>query len=161
MKKNIIAVPVVTALLLVATAVTASAQGDTSRGYLQGQQQNTERRAKFEQLAELSNDVEREDFFRAAGIGGAYSAELHLDAEELVDAGVIDQETADDIAAYASGKHLQLHGRYAGMGDLTPAECREAYADFEREDGDPLERLLIAGIITETQADAIQAYLEQ
>ena len=111
MKKNIIAVPVVTALLLVAAAVTASAQGDTSRGYLQGQQQNTERCAKFEQLAELSTDVEREDFFRAAGIGGAYSAELHLDAEELVDA-------------------------FRGIGH------------------NPF-------VITETQADAIQAYLEQ
>lgn len=161
MKKKMIAVPVLTALLLVATAVTASAEGETARGYLQGQQRNAERHAQFEQMAELSTDEERADFFQSAGIGGAYSAEPRLDAEKLVDAGVIDQETADDIAAYASGKHTQLHGRYAGMGDLTPAERREAYAGFEREDGDPVERLLTAGVITEAQADAIRAYLGQ
>ena len=107
MKKKMIAVPALTALLLVATAVTASAEGETARGYLQGQQRNAERHAQFEQMAELSTDEERVDFFQSAGIGGAYSAEPRLDAEKPVDAGVIDQEMAGDIAAYASGKHTR------------------------------------------------------
>ena len=146
-----------------AMAVTAFASEGTggSYGYLAGQQKNSERHAQYEQAATLSTDADRNAFFAANGIGGAHSDAQHLDVDALVAAGIIDQATADSIRQYAAGKHTRISGRYAGMGDMTPTERHAYYAGFDRSGGDSVDALLDAGIITQEQADAINAWLAE
>lgn len=148
--------------LITASSVTAFAAED-SYGYLAGQQQNRNRHAQFETVASFTTDAEREAFYEAQSIGdGEYSNAQHLDAEALVTAGVIDQSTADRIAEYASDKHVQIHNRYGDMHNATPDERHTLYADFENDgfDGDSVDELLNAGVITQEQAAAINAYLK-
>lgn len=76
-------------------------------------------------------------------------------------AGIIDQATADSIRQYAANKHTQLSGRYGSMGNMTPTERHAYYAGFDRSGGDDLDALLAAGIITQEQAEAINAYLTE
>ena len=105
--------------------VSASPAGvaDGAYGYLSGRPKNSERHAQYEQAATLSTDADRSAFFAEKGIGGgAHSDARHLDADALVAAGIIDQATADNIQQYAADKHTRISGRYAGMGDMTPAE---------------------------------------
>lgn len=134
-----------------------------SYGYLAGRQQNSDRHAQFESVASFSTDAEREAYFEAKGIGGGqYSDAQRLDTEDLVTAGIIDQATADSIAAYGSAKHAQIHNRYSGdMSAMTPDERHALYAGYEKDgfDGDSVDELLSAGIITQEQADAMNAYL--
>lgn len=147
-----------------ATAFAAETQdAAASYGYLAGQQRNVDRHAQFEDMAGLTTDEARAAFFEEHGIGGGeYSNAQRLDAEALVEAGIIDQATADDIIAYASSKHTMIHGRYSSdMADMTPDERHTLYAGYEndRQRGDSVEVLLNEGIITQEQADAISDYL--
>ena len=150
-------------ILSAAMAIPASAAEvtDGSYGYLAGRQKNSERHAQYEQAATLSTDADRNAFFAANGIGGAHSDAQHLDVDALVAAGIIDQATADSIRQYAAGKHTRISGRYAGMGDMTPTERHAYYAGFDRSGGDSVDALLDAGIITQEQADAINAWLAE
>ena len=134
---------------------------DGTYGYLAGQQKNSERHAQYEQAATLSTDADRSAFFAEKGIGGAHSDARHLDADALVAAGIIDQATADSIHQYAADKHAQLSGRYGSMGNMTPTERHAYYAGFDRSGGDDLDALSAAGIITQEQAEAINAYLAE
>ncbi|MGN0371906.1 MAG: hypothetical protein ACI4F3_03755 [Enterocloster sp.] len=86
-----------------------------------------------------------------------------LDAETLVEAGVIDQAAADSIKAYAASKHDKIHGRYEGMSERTPQERREFFESIEHDssDGDTVDEILAAGVITQEQADNIRAYLAE
>ena len=143
-------------------SASAAEVADGSYGYLAGQQKNNERHAQYEQATTLSTDADRSAFFAANGIGGgAYSDAQHLDADALVAAGIIDQATADSIRQYAANKHTQLSGRYGSMGNMTPTERHAYYAGFDRSGGDDLDALLAAGIITQEQAEAINAYLAE
>lgn len=142
-------------------SASAAEVADGSYGYLAGQQKNSERHAQYEQAATLSTDADRSAFFAEKGIGGAYSDAQHLDADALVAAGIIDQATADSIHQYAANKHTQLSGRYGSMGNMTPTERYAYYAGFDRSGGDDLDALLAAGIITQEQAEAINAYLAE
>ncbi len=139
-------------------------QGDVSAyGYLSGTQTNSDRHARFGQLAALTTDEERADFYAANGIGGdgPHSNDTHMDVDALVAPGVIDEDTADAIREYASAKHDAIHSRYASAGDMTPQERHEWYADFDRENGDSVEKLLQSGVITQAQADAIRDFLAE
>lgn len=155
------------ALALAASMGTTAfaAESHDSYGYLTGQQNGSNRHAQFEEAAAFTTDAEREAFYEAQGIGGdgPYSTAQHLDSEELVKAGIIDQETADKIAAAASQKHDDLHGKYAGKSDMTPEERHTFYDSFKPDgfDGDSVSELLNSGIITQEQADAINGYLSK
>lgn len=143
-------------------SASAAEVADGSYGYLAGQQKNSERHAQYEQAATLSNDAACKAFFEANGIGGGmHSDARHLDADALVAAGIIDQATADSIHQYAADKHAQISGRYGSMGDMTPTERHAYYAGFDRSRGDSVDALLAAGIITQEQAEAINAYLAE
>lgn len=172
--KKVVISSVIAAVLIVSGSVTAMAAANdaaedgiveetaVSYGYHAGQQQGNDRKVQFETAASLTDDTEREAYLAEQGIGGgAYSASQHLDAEELVTAGVIDQGTADNITAYASGKHDQIHDRYGNTADMTPSERHSMYERFESDgfDGDSVSELLDAGVITQAQADAINAYV--
>lgn len=85
-----------------------------------------------------------------------------LDTEALVDAGIIDQDTADKIVAYAATKHTNISAIYDGMDSMTPAQRQEAFAARKSADGnlgDTVADLVAAEIITQDQADAINAFL--
>lgn len=145
-----------------AMAVTAfAAEASNGGSYLTGQKKNSERHALYEQATTITTDADRSAFFAEKGIGGAYSNAQHLDADALVAAGIIDQATADSIRQYAADKHTRISGRYAGMGDMTPTERHAYYAGFDRSGGDSVDALLDAGIITQEQADAINAWLAE
>lgn len=155
----------VLAVALSVCAVSAMAAGDetaasASCGYLNGQKRCQERHTQFEQVSGIAGDEEREEAFRAAGIGrgGAYEEAPHLNCEALAEAGVIDQDTAGRIADYAAGKHTGLHDWYAAKSDsLSPQERRAYFANRPADvsGGDSVEELLEAGVITQDQADAI------
>lgn len=161
--KGILGMALALALSSVMVVSASAAEGtDGSYGYLAGRQKNSERHAQYEQAATLSTDADRSAFFAEKGIGGgAHSDARHLDADALVAAGIIDQATADSIHQYAADKHAQLSGRYSGMGDMTPTERHAYYAGFDRSGGDELDALLAAGIITQEQVEAINAYLAE
>lgn len=147
-------------------AITAFAveaeENSTSYGYLAGHHQSSTRHGQFEAAGSLSTDAEREAYFESHDIGGGhYSESRRLDASALVAAGVIDQAAADSIGAYASSKHDQIHSRYQGdMSDMTPDERHTLYDGYGKDgfDGDMVDELLNAGVITQEQADAINAY---
>lgn len=153
----VVSIGTITAL---ATEVDAS-----SYGYLTGHQQNSSRHAQFENVASLATDEEREAFFATQDIGGdsPHNTVQHLDVEELVAAGIIDQTTADKIKSVASEKHDNLHARYESKSDMTPEERHTFFEDFKSDgsDGDSISELLNAGVITHEQADAINEYLSK
>lgn len=134
-----------------------------SYSYLSGQQKNADRSAQYEEIASLTTDAEREAYFEAHGIGvgSVYSASQHIDAEALVAAGIIEQETADRIAAYASQKHDKIHARYESIDSMTADQRHAFYESFESDgfSGDSIDELVNAGILTQQQADAINTYL--
>ncbi|MDY3920452.1 MAG: hypothetical protein SOZ59_15905 [Candidatus Limivivens sp.] len=150
--KKIISSALIT-LLLCGSCLSVHAEQDTSSyGYLTGQQESSSRRALFDGASGLTSDEAREAYFAANGIGGGeYTDTQHLDAEELLEAGVIEQETADRITAYVSGKVSSIQGRYvADIGSMSPEE-RNAYYESFRKDGsagDTVAELLGAGVIT-------------
>lgn len=145
------------------TAFAAETDDTNSYGYLTGQSQNSSRHTQFESLAGFTTDAERNAFFEAQGIGGGqYSDSQHLDVEALIQAGIIDQATADNMKVYGSDKHDSIHNRYSGdTSSMTPEERHTLYAGYEKDgfDGDSVDELLSKGIITQEQADAIQEYL--
>lgn len=146
-----------------AASETTYAEKKASYGYLNGQQENDDRHAHFDVLATISSDAEREAYYEAQGIGTGsnYQSVQHLDAEKLVAAGIIDQATADQIAALASQKHDGIHDRYNNKADMTPEQRQALYeaAEADGSAGDTVSELFAAGIITQEQADAITAYL--
>ena len=146
-----------------AVTATVSASDEAAYGYLAGQQRNIERKAQYQAVEGLTTDAEREAFFKAQSIGdgGAYGESQHLDAEKLVAAGIITQDTADAIAAYASQKHDNIHARYESLSGMTNEQRHAFYADVTGDGfaGDSDDGLLKAGVITQAEADAINAYL--
>lgn len=156
-----------TALTIAASVGTTAfaAEPTASYGYLTGQQNNAGRHAQFEEAAGFTSDADREAFFEAQGIGGdgPYSTAQHIDAEELVKAGIIDQSTADKITTTAAQKHVDLHAKYASKSDMTPEELHTFYESFKSDgfDGDSVSELLNNGVITQEQADAINGYLSR
>lgn len=153
------------------TAFAATTTGSTTTettatyGYLTGQQQNNDRHALYEAVPTFATDAEREAYFESNSIGGdgSYGAAQHLDAEALVEAGIIDQTTADKIAAYGFAKHDDIHARYEGKAEMTPDQRQAMYESAEADgfDGDSVSELLNAGIITQEQADAINSYFSK
>ena len=154
------AASIMTAAVLTAGGVSAmAAEGNYS--YQSGRQQYESRHQIFTEAAQQIGDSAREAFLAANGIGGdgPNSGNTRLDAEKLAEAGVIDQETAEKIAQYASEKQADRHAGYAGKSSMTAEERHSFYDGMKSQDGDPVEELLAAGVITQEQADAIQAYL--
>lgn len=98
------------------------------------------------------------------GTGGeqtfVYSDSHHADTETLIDAGIIDQATADEISEYMSKKHEEISAIYDGMADMSPEERHTAFAQRKSSRKDGLDELVDEGIITKEQADSIKEYNE-
>ena len=141
-------------------ASAALAEGTEDYGYQKGQQENDARHAVYEQLENHDAPFDKSGYADAHVDGGAMEATL--DADALVEAGVIDQETADRIAAYAAEKHADVSAIYEGIADMTPQQRAEAFESRKSLDGtvgDEVSELVTAGILTQEQADAIADYL--
>lgn len=165
MKKTFRKAAAMAALAMTLTVGTTAfaAETDSSYGYLSGQQESVNRHAQFGTAAGMTTDADREAFLASQGIGGdgTYSSAQHLDAQELLDAGVIDQATAAKIEAAASSKQQGLHARYGSQSEMSPEERHTFFESFSNDGaaGDSVSELLNNGIITQEQADAINAYL--
>lgn len=79
--------------------------------------------------------------------------------EKLVEAGVIDQETAEEISQYVSDQQAQRHTAYAEKSSMTNEERHSFYTGMHTDHAGPVEELLEAGMISQEQADAIEEYL--
>ena len=154
----------IAALLAAATlfAVPALAAQTGTDSYLSGQQQSTARHGQFEGLSGLMTDEERAAFFSGNETGGDEGSDLQLplDTTALVEAGVIDMDTAAKIVAYAGEAHDALHDLLAGKSDMAPKARNDWFSAIPR-DADPLDGLAQAGAITPEQAQAIRDYLEK
>lgn len=81
---------------------------------------------------------------------------------QLVTDGILDQDTADSLAAYQTQKANERKAQADNMADMTREErqaSREAQKDSERPD--PFAEAVSAGILTQDQADAIKAAMPQ
>ena len=107
-------------------------------------------------------DEERAAFFSGNETGGDEGSDLQLplDTTALVEAGVIDMDTAAKIVAYAGEAHDALHDLLAGKSDMAPKARNDWFSAIPR-DADPLDGLAQAGAITPEQAQAIRDYLEK
>lgn len=139
-----------------------SEKTENSYGYTKGQQENEERKSFFEKITSCTTDEERKALFESAGIGGdgPNSSSLHIDTEELVEAKIIDQETADKIKSAASQKNDALHSKYASKETMTSQERESFYESLKAEgdDEDFLKKLVSDKIITQDQANKILDY---
>lgn len=107
----------------------------------------------------------RGDFGFRGGPGG----EMMLkDTDALVEAGIISQETADSIAAYQQEKSEAREAEMAELKEMTEDE-RKAYFESKKEEESTgpvdkmscLDDMVEEGILTQEEADAIEAYLEE
>ena len=141
-------------------ACAAFAEGTEAYGFQKGQQENDVRHAVYEQLENHDAPFDKSGYEDVHANGGAM--EVTLDGTALVEAGVIDQETVDRIAAYAAEKHVDISAVYEGIAEMTPPQRAEAFESRKSSDGaegDEVSELLTAGILTQEQADAIADYL--
>ena len=154
------AASILAAAVLSATGISALA-ADESYGWQSGKAQYESRHKIFTEAVQQADDDAREAFFAANGIGGdgPYSDRARLDVEKLVEAGVIDQETAEEISQYVSDKQVQRHTAYAEKSSMTNDERHSFYTGMHTDHAGPIEELLEAGIISQEQADAIEEYL--
>ncbi|MGN0747637.1 MAG: hypothetical protein ACI4ML_13235 [Aristaeellaceae bacterium] len=151
-------------LLLAAGCTAAIAENSDVYGFSKGQQENEARHAVYAQLANHEATVDKSGYTDAhAQEGEAEAASLTVsDAEMLLEDGVIDQATLDRIVAYAADKHTNISSIYADVNGMSPAERNEAFAARKSSDsdtGDSVAELLEAGVITQVQADAMNAWL--
>ncbi len=98
------------------------------------------------------------------GTGGeqtfVYSESHHADTEDLIEAGIIDQETAEKISEYMSKKHEEISAMYDDISTMSPQERHTAFAERKNERRNGLEGLVDEGIITKEQSDSIKNYTE-
>ena len=160
--KRIVSIICLAALLVSVLSMTAFAEGNESYGFNKGKTENESRHAVYEQLGKTTEQVDKSGYVDSHVNPDATIATLNTDA--LVEAGIIDQDTADKIAAFAATKHTNISAIYDGMDQMTPAQRREDFAARKSTDanlGDTVADLVAAEIITQEQADAINAFLAE
>ena len=158
--KRIVSILLMAAVLACALTVFAVAEGSEDYGFNKGKNENESRHAIFGQLGKPDEQVDKSGYVDSHARSGA--AIETLDLEALVAEGILDQDTADKIAAFAAERHASISAIYDGLDAMTPAERNEAFASRKKADaslGDTVAELLESGIITAEQADAINAFL--
>ena len=160
--KRIVSILCLAALLVSVLSMTAFAEGNESYGFNKGKTENESRHAVYSQLGKTTEQVDKSGYVDSHVSADADIATLNTDA--LVEAGIIDQETADKIAAFATAKHTNISATYEGMDSMSPTARHEAFAARKSADnglGDTVAELVEAEIITQEQADAINAWLNK
>lgn len=156
MKRNIIAITLSLALIL---ACVAFAENE-NYSYNKGKQENEARQGVYEQLPDHTESIDKSAYSDPHTSLDTVPA---MNTEDLIQAGIIDQTTADAIKAYAAARHESISAIYEGIADMTPQGRSEAFANKRGDDdmGDTAGDLLAAGIITQEQADAIVEFMSK
>lgn len=162
MKRNVISIVTLIAILTAVLCGAAFAENE-NYSYNKGKQENEARHSVYAQLPNHTESIDKSGYvdFHANGSEGTIDT---LNTEALVEAGVIDQATADAIKTYANAKHENISAIYEGMDSMTPEQRSEAFASRKSADGcmgDTVQQLLDANVITQAQADAINEYLSK
>ncbi len=157
----------VVGFVLIAGTAFAVEPNKSGYGFQLGAKQNEARSAVFAKAKTFTNDADREAFFEQnkIGIGSAYADQQHLNVEALVEAKVIDQNTANAIKVYASKKHDTISGNFANANfeNMTPSQTHDFYEKMNEQNlsGDTVDDLLANGLITKTQATAINKFISK
>lgn len=157
MKKHMMIALCMVAVLACVPALAAMAEDETD-GYQAGQAQAAARHAVYSQLENHPDSMDKTGYTDIHAAGESGSA---LDVETLLEAGLIDEETAARIAEFAAQRHESITSLYDGMGELSPKEREAAFEQGKRSDavyGDVLDELVASGILTDVQAENIAAY---
>lgn len=109
-------------------------------------------------------------FFRGAGPGGMHVRGMNGGLPEqmldkLVEEGLITQDKADAITAYLKEKTDELKAQMEELRNMTQEE-RKAYMESKKETApterqDFLAQLVEKGLLTQAEADAVKAYLQE
>ncbi len=102
------------------------------------------------------------------GLRGGPGGGMQLkDTAALVEEGIISQETADEITAYQQEKSEERKAEMEQLKDMTDDERKAYFESKKAEKSDAtdkmnfLSELVTEEILTQDEADAIQAYLEE
>ena len=154
---------VVSAAAMIAAAGTVFAEETADYGYMKGKANHYgtggEQTFVYSQTADAEDDTASADYSYRQGKahrGGMDKA--HYDSEDLVEAGIIDQATADAISEYAAKKHEDISATYENMSDMTADERHAAFETRKASRGNGLDALVEAGVVTAEQAEAIKEY---
>ncbi|MBQ9009854.1 MAG: hypothetical protein IJ088_11070 [Clostridia bacterium] len=161
--KRIVSIICLAALLVSILSMTAFAEGNADYGFNKGKAENESRHAVYSQLGKTTEQVDKSGYVDSH-VNANSTTIATLNAEALVEAGVIDQETAGKIAAYATQKHTNISAIYEGMDSMSPTARHDAFAARKSTDsnlGDTVTELVTSEVITQEQADAINAYLNR
>lgn len=158
--KRIVSIICLAALLVSVLSMTAFAEGNENYSFNKGKTENESRHAIYSQLGHTEERVDKSGYVDSHV--NSETTIATLDTAALVEAGIINQDTADRIAAWAAARHTNISAIYEGMDSMTPAQRNEAFAARKSADaslGDTVAELVAAEIITQEQADAINAFL--
>lgn len=152
----------VSSINALAADTTVNNSTSTNYGYFNGQQKNADRHTQYESIAGFTTDEEREAYFEANGLGGKMNNDKeHFDIESLISIGIINEETADQIAEYAAKKHENIHSYFEQTSNMTSNQRHELYNSSINDSysGNLIDELVDNGILTNTEANAINDYL--
>ena len=151
------------AAMIAAMGTVFAAEETTDYGYLKGKANHYgtggEQTFVYSQKTDTEDDTASADYSYRQGKahrGGMDKA--HYDSENLVEAGIIDQATADAISEYAAKKHEDISAMYENTADMTPDERHAAFEERKASRKDGVDELVEAGVITAEQAEAIKNY---
>ncbi len=161
--KKICAAVSAAAMIAAMGTVFAAEDETTDYGYLKGKANHYgtggEQTFVYSQKTDTEDDAASADYSYRQGKahrGGMDKA--RYDSEDLIEAGIIDQATADAISEYAAKKHEDISTMYENTADMTPEERHAAFEERKAERKDGVDELVEAGVITAEQAEAIKAY---
>ena len=154
---------VVSAAAMIAAAGTVFAEETADYSYMKGKANHYgtggEQTFVYSQKADTEDNTASADYSYKKGKAHRGGTEYgHYDSDALVEAGIIDQATADAISEYAAKKHEDISATYENMSDMTPDERHAAFEERKASRKDGLDALVEAGIITADQAEAIKNY---
>lgn len=162
--KKICAAVSAAAMIAAMGTVFAAEEEATDYGYMKGKANHYgtggEQTFVYTQKADADDETENTaDYsYRQGKTHRGGTDKAHYDSENLVEAGIIDQATADAISEYAAKKHEDISAMYENTADMTPEERHAAFEERKASRKDGVDELVDAGVITAEQAEAIKNY---
>ena len=151
------------AAVIAAMGTVFAADNTADYGYLKGKANHYgtggEQTFVYSQKTDAEEDTASADYSYRQGKAHRGGTEYgHYDSEALVEAGIIDQATADAISEYAAKKHEDISATYENTADMTPDERHAAFEERKASRKDGVDELVEAGVVTAEQAEAIKNY---
>lgn len=156
---------ITTTAMITAMGTAFAAEDETSDyGFMKGKANHYGTGGEQTFVYSQKNDEESEttataDYgYRQGKVRRDGTAKTHYDSETLVEAGIIDQATADAISDYAAKKHEEISAMHESIANMSSEERHAAFEERKSARGDDIDELTEAGVITAEQADAIKNY---